>query len=447
MLAQEGGYPGRMPHPDHPHPLGGQPFHQIVHRRVGVGGGQHGFAPGNQLPGQFNHRHCLPGARGPVDKHYIPGPQGPADSFPLGGIEVGVEESDFFFRQLKDRFLLAQEDPPQVNQAPRGPFPAIQSRKHALVGDVIYIQVQAQPVILRLQQEGGRIIGKGDRHRKRAAASSGEQALTLSGINGVPEGAILTTSRSLYEEGLAAGGGRVHFASYGDPYFAAVLEQVTGFELPPCVQRLTVSVPGLPGVEMVAYAVACKEKGGKRVVRLIRGWPDLQGIDILETESLSEAEVEPLQLELAHQARKEYQVCLAAEWLERENLRAGRGQELLNLLVIHNLLEARACFAGDKPLFWPVLEEVESLFQDRDVRVDDLPADVMRRVEGDLLFECHVPSVGTAAYMVVNRVLARSAITTAQQIANSLKVHKAELGVDTMLARLRREAEEKRLLL
>jgi len=266
--------------------------------------------------------------------------------------------------------------------------------------------------------------------------------LTLSGIDGVPDGAVLTVSRELYEEGLADGGTRVHFASYGDPFFDAVLEQLGKLELPACVRRIAVPVPGMDGVEMVGYAVACRGAGGTCEVRLIRGWSDLKELHLAESDSLTEAEVGPLREKLEQMAREEFHPYLAADRIERENIRAARAQEMLNFLVIRSLLDIRARFAGEGVLFWPVLREVKSLFEQREqILVNDLPAEALRPVTGELLFDCQVPSVGDKAHLLVPRILAWTAIDAANRLADSMKVRKSKLRVDTVLARLQREAE------
>ncbi|AEG13744.1 helicase domain-containing protein [Desulfofundulus kuznetsovii DSM 6115] len=266
--------------------------------------------------------------------------------------------------------------------------------------------------------------------------------LALSGIDGVPDGSVLTVSRELYEEGLAGGGVRVHFASYGDPFFDAVLEQFGRFGLPGCVRRVAVKVPGMNDVEMVGYAAACRGAGGVREVRLIRGWSDLEGLCLAEEESLTEAEVAPLREKLELLAREEFAPCLAAERIERENIRAARAQEMFNFLVIRDLLETRARPAGEGALFWPVLREVASLIEEREqILAGGLPAEALRAVVGELLFDCQVPGAGGKANVLVPRVLARAAVDAASRLADSMKVRKSELRVDTVLARLKREAE------
>jgi len=277
------------------------------------------------------------------------------------------------------------------------------------------------------------------------SAETSKPTITLSGIDSVPDGTVLTVSRQLYEEGLADGGRRLHFASYGDPFFDAVLEQFGKFELPACVRRITVPVPGMDGVEVVGYAVACRGTGGAREVRLVCAWGDLQGLHLDETETLSDVDVEPLRGKMRQVVREEFEHYLAASRIERGNVRAASAQEMLNFLVIRDLLGVKARCAGEGVLFWPVLREVVKLFEDREqIIATDLPADALRPVAGELLFECQVPAVGEKASILVPRVLGRAAIDAASRLADSMKVKKSELRVDTVLARLQREIEARR---
>ncbi|WP_066640191.1 helicase-related protein [Desulfolucanica intricata] len=275
-----------------------------------------------------------------------------------------------------------------------------------------------------------------------------EQIIRLSGIGGVPDGTVLTVSRQLFDEGMAGGGNRVHFASYGDPYFDAVLDHMNSFDLPGCVRRIAVPVRGMDGVEIVGYAVACRGAGGAREVRFVRGWKDLKEIVLAEEESLTEAEVEPIQRQLEHMAIEEFEPCRAAERIERENVRAARAQEMLNFLVIQDLLGNRAKAAGEGALFWPAMREVESLFEDREnVIVPGLPADLLRPVESDLLFQCQIPTVGNKAHIRVPRILGRTAIDAAVRVAGSMKAKKSTLTADRVLGRLKKEVKDLRLRL
>ncbi|MCL6638541.1 MAG: helicase [Firmicutes bacterium] len=277
------------------------------------------------------------------------------------------------------------------------------------------------------------------------SADPARPALTLRGIDNITEGAVLTVSRKLYDEGLADGGSRVHFASYGDPIFDAVLEHFNGFALPACVRRIAVPVPGLEDAEMVGYAVACRGSGGSTEVRLVRAWADLGGLQPAETVSLTEAEVSPLREQLGRMARDELEPFLAAERIERANIRAAHTQEMLNYLVARGLLESNPRFTANGALYGPVLREVESLYEDRErVNLRDLPADLLRPVQGDLLFECQVPSVGDKAQLSVPFILAQTAVNAVNRLVDSMKVRKSELRVDTVTARLQREIEARR---
>ncbi len=266
--------------------------------------------------------------------------------------------------------------------------------------------------------------------------------LSVSGIEGVPKGAVLTVSCQLYEEGLADSGPRLHFASYGDPYFEAILEQVGSFELPACVRRISIPVNGLDGLEVVGYAAACFGSSGVREVRLIRSWRDLNGLQLVETESLTDAEIEPFRVKLERIAQEEFQPYLVANRIERENIRTAQAQEMLSYLAIRELLEVRARSAGDGALFWPVLREVDTLFRDREqILVSELPAAALRPVVGELLFNCQVPNVGDKANMLVPRILAKAAMNAASRLADSMKERRSEMRVEKVLARLQREVE------
>lgn len=267
--------------------------------------------------------------------------------------------------------------------------------------------------------------------------------MTLSGIEGVPNRAVLTVSRELYEEGMTGdGGGRVHFASYGDPYFDAVLRQFNRYGLPPCVMRVAVPIAGKDGLEMVGYAAVAEGPEGLRQVRFIGGWEDLKNIRLLEDDSLSEEEIRPIKERLGRIAENEFTPYRTASRIERDNLRAARAQELLNLFVSQSLLEARAGFKAEEALFWPLLKEIDALYKDSErILLNDLPADVFRPIAADLLFECNILPIGDRASIWVPRLLARSALETASRMADAMKVKKSELRASSVLARLKREAE------
>lgn len=85
--------------------------------------------------------------------------------------------------------------------------------------------------------------------------------MILRGLEIIPDNTVLTIDRQLYEQGLSEMEGRLHFASYGDPIFDAVLEEFENFELPECIARITKKVPDTHA-EVIAYGVACVNDEG-----------------------------------------------------------------------------------------------------------------------------------------------------------------------------------------
>ncbi|WP_258358689.1 helicase-related protein [Moorella sulfitireducens] len=272
-------------------------------------------------------------------------------------------------------------------------------------------------------------------------SENGKPVLALTGIEGVPEGAVLTVSRELYEQGLAGDGRRLHFASYGDPVFERVLEHMNSFELPRCVRRLAVLVSGMDGVEVVGFAAACREAGGSRVVRLVLSWRDVENLQLAEGETLGTEEVEPLREKLTQMAREEFGHYLAAGRIEGENIRAARAQEMLALLVIRDLLEVKAGHDREDVLFSTALRDIESQCVKRERVTIVVPAEPLRSVAGDLLFDCRVPLVGDTASFLAPRILIRAAVDAASRLASGMK---RELRVADMLSRLQREVEARR---
>ena len=140
-------------------------------------------------------------------------------------------------------------------------------------------------------------------------------------------------------------------------------------------------------------------------------------------------------------AIKEYEHLKAVERIERENLRAAYGQELLDLLVIHSFLEDKARSAGETAGFWQVLRMIESLFEVREaITAFGLPVYALSPVQSCLLFNCEIPQVGDKINVRVPRVLPHTSINAACCVADGLKKKRSELKAEQMLARLN-EAE------
>lgn len=271
----------------------------------------------------------------------------------------------------------------------------------------------------------------------------GESVLRVSGIEAVPEHALLTGSRHFYERGSSEVEGRIHFASYGDPYFDAILSHFEPFGLPKCVRRLSVPVPRVAGAEVVGYAVAAVGASGLQVTKLITRLEELENLWLAEDQVLTDEQVEPLKEELRRICQEEYGHYAASSRIERQNMSAGAAHILLVYSVARSLLEARAQYAEDQAMFLPTLTEVFSLFADRQhIRLSDLPATLFRERTGDLLFDVEVPRVGETAHISVPRILGTCATDAVQRLANGLKLRRSEVSVKMVLERLDREVRE-----
>jgi hypothetical protein len=139
------------------------------------------------------------------------------------------------------------------------------------------------------------------------------------------DGTAITTSRTLFDTGSPTFEGRLHFATYGDAIFEAVLQQIEEFPLPGCVRRLEVELPGVRA-PMVGYAVTEESADGLRHCRLVTSWDDLAMLRLNPSGSLSEPELEPLRQRLRDVARQEFAMTQAVPRIETVNERAGRSQ-------------------------------------------------------------------------------------------------------------------------
>lgn len=282
----------------------------------------------------------------------------------------------------------------------------------------------------------------------RVNENAGEAFMEVNGIDGIPDGTVLTISRTLYEEGLAEGGRRVHFASYGDPFFESLLTYMCRWELPPCIRRISVAVEGFEDMEVVCYAVVCQGVGGIREIRLIRSWRELQGIKLLEEEVISDHEAAILREQLEALVREEFEPYLVAKRIERENRKTARMQELLNFCIMRDLLRVKAGSDMNEALFWPVLREVETLAEERErMLISEMPLDILRAFQQHLAFDCTLPSIGEKGPVNVPRFAIKAAVDAAKRAAEALKSKRSELHVGRVIARLEREAAERRRMI
>ena len=156
--------------------------------------------------------------------------------------------------------------------------------------------------------------------------------MLLAGIPGVPDGTAVTASRPMFEIGVPALERRLHFATYGDPVFDALLAHLATFDLPECIRRLEVDVPDLP-VTVVAYAVAHAGQDGAHLRCFPRPQEAVRGADLVTTDVWTsmgfEAEAEERKRRFAaYQVSRELMKLAAPDALFMHCLPAHRGEEV-----------------------------------------------------------------------------------------------------------------------
>lgn len=118
---------------------------------------------------------------------------------------------------------------------------------------------------------------------------------------------------------------------------------------------------------------------------------------------------------------------------------------MLALLIADSLLDCQLRANGEGALFWPTLRGIAASIAAHDsIPVTGLPADYLRPIANELLFDCRPPAAGSEADMQVPISLARAAIDAATRLADGLRERKTELALSTVMARILREVEAKR---
>jgi hypothetical protein len=268
------------------------------------------------------------------------------------------------------------------------------------------------------------------------------QTLVLANIPGLPDGTAMTASRATFEVGRPELEGRLHFATYGDAAFEAILALFDAFELPACVRRLEIDIPDVP-VNVVGYAVAQRDAAGQVTCRPITSIHDLTTLRLHEEGQLTDADVEPVHRALAAMAREEYHTTLMVPRIEGVNKDAGRSQELLAYLVIRGIILSRQKTGSAESLFWREMTALEESFQkkDRVMQVRRIPSMQARTLSG-LLCDVTIPTIGEESSVGASHPFLMAALEAAHRLANGMKIKKSELTTDDFLARLQRVIDQ-----
>lgn len=260
-------------------------------------------------------------------------------------------------------------------------------------------------------------------------------SIRLAGIEGIPTGTALSTSRRLLEEGREDLEGTLEFASWGSPAFDEVLAHFGGFEAPSGIRRLGVEDPDT-GVRRIAYAVAASSEAGL-TVRLVRSWQDLQGLVVDEQATIPHEQLEPLEQQLRRLLKQELALSTAVRRVERENESAAAEHHALLAATTRSLLVQRQESLETEDRFWYILNDLEGRVWDKDfLLVPSIPLDLVQQARRHLLFEPIVPKMGDAVTLRAPQCFVRSAIELACRAADATKVKKSELTLQRVLQRL-----------
>jgi hypothetical protein len=263
------------------------------------------------------------------------------------------------------------------------------------------------------------------------------RCMVLNNVPGIPDGKALTVSRKGYDEGIPGLEGAPGFATYGDPTFETLMTHLATFELPCCMRRLDLEIPG-SNARLVGYAVADSGFGSQGPVRLVRRWRDLTGLVPDEARVVDETWAVEALGQLASLAKPRGDRFKAVGKIEAQNERSGRGQLALAYLVASRLMAARRKLSG-ADRFWHELASMEKAYADRDlIRVKPIPVRVARQFPASL-FEVTLPQIGDDGYVDVPQILLGCALDAAARVADSLRIKKDDVSTDDMIARLERE--------
>jgi len=268
-----------------------------------------------------------------------------------------------------------------------------------------------------------------------------QRVLKVSNIPGVSQDSAVTTSRTTYEVGVTDLEERLHFATYGDAVFDAILGHVGEFELPGCLCRLETRVPGLE-TEMIAYAAASIDEHGNPACRLLTSYQDLNGLYLDETRTLTDDDVKSALEALQRQAVEDFRTHLAVPRLKAENEVCANSQLILDYLTISGLIRERQFLGKSETLFWREIDAIHEEYKDREnLRIRKIPAKIASRLSG-LLFDVIIPQMGEEAFIDASQPLLKAAIDAICRVADAMKVKKSELTTDDVLARVDRLVQQ-----
>ncbi len=279
---------------------------------------------------------------------------------------------------------------------------------------------------------------------ERIDAETGRWLLKLKGVPAIPDGTALTTDRKLYDEGTDALEGKLHFASYGEPVFNAVLEQINQFELPSCVRRISVIPEGLRS-EYLAYLVADKSTGATQV-KMVMEIAQTESVILDEDYRISAEDIHQFQNRLARLADEEFQFIRGAHRLELDNQRATFAQATLALGVIVGLLEFWRKMGRLQGDFRRDVADLENFIAQRfagkgGITVHNIPKEPMDKTKVATLLFPAAPKMADPSWYLqeASSPVLYAGLAAAKRIADRMKRDRSKLSTDAVMKRMKKE--------
>ena len=149
-------------------------------------------------------------------------------------------------------------------------------------------QQKREPLPVSLEQIWQVLCESGYLQEVGCTVSTDGRVMTVRGIEQVDDGALLTADRMVYDKGLPGESRPIHFASYGDPVFEAILAAVDRFGLPSSVRRLTAPMEGTD-TDLVGYAVLSGGENGVAAERLVVSMEEAESLQLGEQDDAEQA--------------------------------------------------------------------------------------------------------------------------------------------------------------
>ena len=266
--------------------------------------------------------------------------------------------------------------------------------------------------------------------------SKDEKIMTVRGIEGVRDGTFLTAARDIFEQGVRGCDEPIHFASYGDPVFDAILEHVESFGFPSCVKQLAVPIEGFDA-EVVAFTAAVREQNGETETRLVCSLKDMEGVELCEDCQITDSQIQEMEGALQARAREEFMPMQAAERIEKDNIRASDAQTALSMVTGFALLNDLDLPESEP--FWPIVRMLDNNNEGKEVlTLSNLWAEPLRPFKENFLFHVIIPAIGHSARLEAPGLMAISAVDTCCRIASAIRRKKSEITIGEVLDRIER---------